>query len=97
MARLQLKLAFVALAASAALALPAGAKVLTFKIIKAGHSSLKEVLAKDAVRLGRSAATYGSAAIGSGTVTNELDSYVAPVIIGSQTFSVRTLCNVHDA
>jgi hypothetical protein len=95
MARLSLTLAFVALAASVAFGLPAAPKSATVKITKAGHSSVHEVLAKDAVRAGRSPATYGPAAIGSGTVTNELDTYVAPVKVGSQTFNVSTLRDGH--
>jgi hypothetical protein len=93
MARLSLSLAFVALAASVAFGLPAAPKSTTVKITKAGHSSVQEVLAKDAVRAGRPPATQGTAAVGSGTVTNELDTYVAPVTVGSQTFSVRMLCD----
>jgi hypothetical protein len=85
MARISLSLVFVAVLAGSAIARPAYKAPVTAKITKAGHSSVLEVLAKDAARPPRQ---QSPAAVGSGTVTNELDTYVAPITVGSQTFNV---------
>jgi hypothetical protein len=85
MGRISLSLALVAVLAVSVIARPAYKAPVTAKLTKSGHSSVLEVLAKDAARPPRQ---QSPAAVGSGVVTNELDTYIAAVTVGNQVFNV---------
>ncbi|KZP09518.1 acid protease [Athelia psychrophila] len=57
---------------------------ITHPITKKSSGSVKSTVAKDQARL----AKYNSAASSSATVTNDVDSYIAKVTVGSQTFDL---------
>lgn len=57
-------------------------------ITKKASKSITQTVAKDQARL----AKYNGAAAASGTVINEVDSYIAPITVGSQTVSIHIYC-----
>jgi hypothetical protein len=89
MVRITLTTAFVASLALSAFATPVARESSLIKVpVKKLHaSSVKAISTKDVARYA-SFKTNKAAASGSGTVINEVDSYIAQVKVGSQTFDL---------
>jgi hypothetical protein len=92
MVRISITAAFVASLALSAFASPVATQaardtVIKVPVKKVHASSTKAVVAKDQARLAK-ANGYKSSAASSGAITNEVDSYLAAMKVGSQTFNL---------
>jgi hypothetical protein len=85
MVRISITAAFVASLALSAFATPtARESVIKVPVKKVHASSAKAVVSKDQARLAKA----NGYAASSGAITNEVDSYLAAVKVGSQTFNL---------
>jgi hypothetical protein len=101
MVRITLTTTFVASLALSAFATPVARESALIKVPvkKVNASSLKAISTKDFARYAN-LKTNKDAAAGSGTIINEVDSYIAEVQVGDQTFDLIVdtgwWCLVHD-